>query len=282
MDMIEAEIAIVLTDIIASTKFVQKNGAQIAAKWFSAHDKMVLSLITKFNGQWVDNSDGHLMYFGTVQDAIGFACTYKNKLKTHKFPFASRIGIHWDSMIIVKTDEKLIAGGVKRVNVEGIGKNIAARTMSICTSKQILLSNKAYLKFKNRISSSRYIPKNTLIACVGLYKFKGVSNPEQIWALGFCETDIQPPPNGDKAIRLGGKKKIKAHFKNKALKEKISYFLFWLFKVHLIYLLIVLWPFLASDDAKFLWGIDYWFLKPIEYFDYYFKIIFSFIQRSFK
>jgi class 3 adenylate cyclase len=273
MDMIEAEIAIVLTDIIASTKFVQKNGAQIAAKWFSAHDKMVLSLITRFNGQWVDNSDGHLMYFGTVQDAIGFACAYKTKLRVHKFPFFSRVGIHWDSMVIVKTDQKLIAGGVKRVNIEGIGKNIAARTMSICTAEQILLSNRAYIKFKARVSSSRHIPKNTLIACVGLYRFKGVSNPEQLWALGFNQASIQPPPSGEKATRLGGNKKIKTHFKHKALKEKAYYLFLILFKINLIYLLVLFWPFLASHDAKFLWGIDYWLFKPIEYLDYYFKII---------
>ena len=87
MDMITAEIAIVLTDIIGSTKFVQRNGAHIAATWFSTHDKMVLSLITRFNGQWVDNSDGHLMYFGTVQDAIGFACLYKKKTQAAQLSF---------------------------------------------------------------------------------------------------------------------------------------------------------------------------------------------------
>jgi len=282
MDMVNAEIAIVLTDIIASTKFVQRNGAQVAATWFSTHDKMVLSLITRFNGQWVDNSDGHLMYFGTVQDAIAFACVYKQKLKLHKFPFASRVGIHWDDMIIVKTDQKLVAGGVKRVNIEGIGKNIAARTMSICGADQILLSNRAYVKFKSRLTSNRHIPKSVLIACAGLYRFKGVSQPEQLWIIGFSQASIQPPPSGEKATRLGGNKKIKTHFKHKALKEKAYFILLMLFKINLLYLLILFWPFLASPEAKRLWGLDYLFFKPIEYLDYFFRIIVYYVKASLK
>lgn len=282
MDMTTAEIAIVLTDIIGSTKFVQCNGAYIAATWFSTHDKMVLSLITRFNGQWVDNSDGHLMYFSTVQDAVGFACLYKKKLKEHNFPFASRVGIHWDSMIIVKADQKLVAGGVKRVNIEGIGKNIAARTMSICGADQILLSNRAYIKFKARLTSSKFIPKNTLIACAGLYRFKGVANPEQLWVLGFNEAGIQPPLSGEKATRLGGKKKIKTHFRHKALKEKAYYLLVLLSRVSFIYMLVVFWPFLASPEAKKLWGLDYLLFKPIECLDYYFKIILHYLKASLK
>ena len=38
-------IAIVMTDIIGSTKFVQKHGAQKAAIWFSQHDRLTMSLI---------------------------------------------------------------------------------------------------------------------------------------------------------------------------------------------------------------------------------------------
>ena len=100
--MMESHVAIVLTDIIGSTKFVQRNGAKVAAQWFAIHDKLVMNLITRFNGQWVDNSDGHLMYFGSIQDAIAFAFEYKKFLRSKKFPFRSRIGIHWDKMILVR------------------------------------------------------------------------------------------------------------------------------------------------------------------------------------
>ena len=281
MDMLNAEIAIVLTDIIGSTKFVQRNGPQVAATWFAAHDKLVMSLITRFNGQWIDSSDGHLMYFGTVQDAIAFASMYKFKLKQH-FPFASRIGIHWDSMLIVKTEQKLVAGGVKKVNIEGVGKNIAARTMSICGPNQILLSNRAYLKFKTRITSNPHIPKNVLIACAGLYRFKGITSPEQVWVLAFSQADIQPPSSNEKATRLGGNKKIKTHFKHKMLREKLFFLLTLLFKISLSYLIFIFWPFLASEPAKRLWGVDYLLFKPIEYLDYCLKIIIYYLKAFLK
>ena len=65
-NIVEATIAIVLTDIIGSTRFVQRNGSKVAASWFSLHDKAVMSFIAKNNGQVIDSSDGHLMYFGNT------------------------------------------------------------------------------------------------------------------------------------------------------------------------------------------------------------------------
>ena len=45
--MVEDYIAIVLTDIIGSTKFVQRNGSHVAAQWFGIHDRYVMSFIAK-------------------------------------------------------------------------------------------------------------------------------------------------------------------------------------------------------------------------------------------
>jgi len=221
---VEAHIAIVLTDIIGSTKFVQKNGARIAAKWFGAHDKAVMNYIARHNGQLIDASDGHLMMFGTVSDAIAFAFEYKKYLRQKKFPFRSRVGIHWDKMLIVKSEAHMVRAGGKRINLEGIGKNIAARTMSICGAEQILLSYSAYMQFKKFGHRNRYIPKKALSALVGLYQFKGVSEPEAIYAIGLIQEQLQPPPDGEKAKRIGGAKKIKTRLRDKKIKELFFWF----------------------------------------------------------
>ena len=63
-------------------------------------------------------------------------------------------------MIIIKNNEKLIRGGVKRITIEGLGKNIAARTMSLCNENQILLSHNAYKTYRERINHNKNIPKN--------------------------------------------------------------------------------------------------------------------------
>ena len=210
-DMVSANIAIVLTDIIGSTKFVQNVGKELAATRFAQHDRMVMACISSNNGQLVDASDGHLMYFPSVQDAIAFAFKYKRRLQEIGFPFRSRVGIHWDSMLIVKSHEHVVRAGGKRINLEGLGKNIAARTMSLCGSNQILLSESAYKVFRSRLKSHPSIPKTALIAMVGLYRFKGVKKPEKIYAIGTEQAHLQPPKSNEKAKRIGGKNKIKTN-----------------------------------------------------------------------
>lgn len=263
--MMESHVAVVLTDIIGSTKFVQRNGAKVAAQWFAIHDKLVMNIITRFNGQWVDNSDGHLMYFGSIQDAIAFAFEYKKFLRSKKFPFRSRIGIHWDKMILVRSDDKLVRGGGKRINLEGIGKNIAARTMSICGEEQILLSHNAFKVFKARKNKNRYIPKRALSVFVGLYKFKGVKEPEQIYAMGLHEIQLQPPQDGEKAKRIGGKRKVKVRLRHKRWREIFLYLIYRLAFIEVFYLLYLFWPLLSSGNAKRMWNIDYWWLQPFEW-----------------
>lgn len=218
-NMVESYIAIVLTDIIGSTKFVQRNGTRVSATWFGIHDKAVMNFIARHNGQLIDASDGHLMMFGSVSDAIGFAFSYKKYLRKKKFPFRSRVGIHWDKMLIVKSEAHIVRAGGKRINLEGIGKNIAARTMSICGEEQILLSKSAFIQYKKYGHRSIFIPKKAQSALVGLYKFKGVSEPESIYAIGLIEAQLQPPSDGEKAKRIGGARKIKTRLRNKNLNE---------------------------------------------------------------
>ena len=237
---VEANIAIVLTDIIGSTKFVQRNGARVAAKWFGAHDKAVMNFIARHNGQLIDASDGHLMMFATVVDAVGFAFEYKKYLRQKKFPFRSRVGIHWDKMLIVKSEAHIVRAGGKRINLEGIGKNIAARTMSICGEEQILLSKSAFIQYKKYGHRSRFIPKKAQSALVGLYRFKGVSEPEAIYAIGLIEAQLQPPPDGEKAKRIGGAKKIRTRLRNKTLNE-----IFWWIMYRLSFVIL----------CYFFWGL---------------------------
>lgn len=281
-NILEANVAIVLTDIIGSTRFVQSVGKQKAAIKFSQHDRMVMSAIAKNNGRLVDASDGHLMYFPTVSDAIAFAFQYKADLEYYKFPFKSRVGIHWDSMLIVRSAEHIVREGGKRINLEGLGKNIAARTMSICGPDQILLSKNAHLVFKSRTSSHKNIPKDALVALVGLYKFKGVKEPELIYAIGTQQSHLQPPQSNEKVTRLGGKKKIKTKLKHKKLKELLVYLYYRLGTLFLIYNLYIFWPLISSHENKSFWGIDYPVLKPFEYIDSFFKLFLYILSQIIK
>ena len=275
-NMVESHIAIVLTDIIGSTKFVQRNGSRISATWFGIHDKAVMNFIARHNGQLIDASDGHLMMFATVVDAIGFAFEYKKYLRQKKFPFRSRVGIHWDKMLIVKSEAHIVRAGGKRINLEGIGKNIAARTMSICGEEQILLSKAAFMQYKKYGHRSMFIPKKAQSALVGLYKFKGVAEPEAIYAIGLIESQLQPPPSGEKVKRLGGSKKIKSRARDRKLKEW-----FWFLGPKLafccaIYWFYLFWPTLSNETTRRHLGVDSYFF----WIDYI-NIIAEYIREAF-
>lgn len=283
-NIVEANIAIVLTDIIGSTKFVQKNGSRVAAQWFGIHDKAVMNFIQRHNGRLVDASDGHLMYFGSVSDAIAFAFDYKRFLRIKKFPFRSRVGIHWDTMLIVKSEEHIVRAGGKRINLEGIGKNIAARTMSLCSEEQILLSTSAYRHYKKFGHRNRFIPKNALVALVGLYKFKGVKEPEALYAIGQIQLQLQPPQDSEKAKRIGGHKKIKTRLKHKRWSEIFWWFIWKVFWIELFFISYALTKIstdsFSNDLFKYYFGIDLSkYLSFISiYIDYIYKLFITFIN----
>jgi class 3 adenylate cyclase len=277
-EMVKANIAIVLTDIIGSTKFVERNGNLNAAKWFKVHDKHCISLIYRFNGILCDASDGFLMYFNTVQDALAFSFAYKKSLLKHKFPFATRIGIHYDSMLILKTPQSLIDINHKRISLEGIGKNVAARTMSICGSQQILLTTNAYNQYARRLYSHSHIPKGALIASAGLYEFKGVKNPEQIWVAALNALDLTPPLSGEKVKRLAGPKKINIKLRNRKLKQKIEFYFWKISFLYIFFLICSFWNLISSPTQKKMWNLDYWFLKPFDYLNFFFSIMYDYLR----
>ena len=92
-NMHKVTLAIVFIDIINSTKFVQKNGAKSAAAWFQAHDRLARSLVYKHSGREIDRSDGFMLSFYNLGDAIQFALKYQ-EIIPKKTPFNSRVGIH--------------------------------------------------------------------------------------------------------------------------------------------------------------------------------------------
>ena len=217
-NMSRVTLAIVFLDIINSTKFVQKNGAEKAAAWFQVHDKLARSLVYKHNGREIDRSDGFMLSFYNLGDAIQFALKYQETIP-YKVPFNSRIGIHWTNIIEIHQEDKYTSAGAKSVELEGIGKATAARCMSICQEKQVLLTKDAYLKFKSMLNAQKYISKSTRTALVGLYQFKGVAKPQEIYAIGNSIEVLQPPPSGGKVKRIGGAKKIKSRARDRKFWE---------------------------------------------------------------
>jgi len=212
-------LALVLLDLVGSTAFVQKVGPIKAARWLQFHDRLARSVCYKNNGREIDRSDGFLMSFDSMSDAVKFALEY-NKRVMPKTRLQARIGIHWGEIVEVHQDELYIGVGAKKVELEGISKNIAARTMSLANPAQILLTKDAFKRLA--ITPALRLPKELRSACVGLYKFKGVAEPQEIYSIAEDVDRLQPPKGNDKAKRLGGPKYIKRRLRDKKLKDWLN------------------------------------------------------------
>lgn len=275
LNMKKVTLAIVFLDIISSTKFVQKNGATVSAAWFQVHDKLARSLVYKHQGREIDRSDGFMLSFETIGHAISFALAYQKTIP-NKTPFNSRIGIHWTNVVEVIQDDKYTSAGAKRVELEGIGKATAARCMSICQKKQILLTKDAYLKLKAAKDIHKFIDKETRTALVGLYQFKGVKNPQEIYAIGNSIEVLQPPPNSEKVKRVGGAKKIKSRARDRKIKEWFWHLAPKLAIISVLFIIYSFVPILRNELLRKSLGInDYFFW--IDYIDNAIKYILSLI-----
>jgi class 3 adenylate cyclase len=245
----ERLLAIVLLDLIGSTDFVRRVGAMKAAEWLQYHDRLSRSMLYKFNGREIDRSDGFLLSFERPIDALNFALNYQKTIpaKTH---LNARIGIHWGQVIEVTQHELLVLSGAKPIELEGLSKNLAARTMSMCRAGQVLLTKQAFQVIKGR--ANPHTPKGTRYACVGLYQFKGVRQPQTIYAVGVTIESLQPPEGNEKAKRLGGPGKIKSKARHRRLKEWAWWILWRSFWLSLGYIICLLYPFIKQ------WIKEWW------------------------
>ena len=265
MEFIETKLAIVLLDLIGSTKFVQRAGAMKSAMWLQYHDRLARSLIYKFNGREIDRSDGFLLSFERPIDAVNFALTYQETIPP-KTKLGCRIGIHWGTIVEVKQSEIYTMTGAKSVELEGVAKNISARTMSLCQAGQVLLTVDAMKAIKGR--TNQFTPKNTRYACVGEYKFKGVKETQIIYAVGSTIESLQPPPGGDKVKRIGGPKKIKSRMRDRKLKEWIVWFLVRYCLIMIFYVISTSIPILMDPHARRMNEIEdlfYWVDYVVEF-----------------
>ena len=219
--MKKRRLAIVLLDIIGSTAFVAKVGDVKASQWFHYHDQLTRNLVLKYSGREIDRSDGFLLSFESILDAVNFSLKYQDTIPI-KTRLNTRIGIHWGELVEVEQDELWVGVGAKKIELEGITKNIAARTMSLCGPGQVLLTQQAYSLVRGR--SNMFTPEHTMYACVGMYKFKGVKAPLVVYAVGTDIKRMQPPPSSEKAKRLGGPKYIKMRARDRKLKDWALWF----------------------------------------------------------
>lgn len=248
------KLTLVLLDLIGSTAFIQRAGSMKAAKWLQYHDSLARGLVYKFNGREIDRSDGFLLSFERPIDAVNFALIYQKSIPP-RTKLNARIGIHFDFVVEVQQSELLVGIGAKRIELEGLAKNIAARTMSLCEKGQVLLTKEAILAIKNR--TNQFTPKNARFVCVGLYRFKGVKEPQQIFAVGDSIQSLQPPKGNEKVKRLGGPKYIRKRARDRQLWDWLVFAYRWLAVISIICWIWLIFQASLRPHSRVLIGLPY-------------------------
>ena len=132
--------ALLLTDVIDSTKLSEEIGDAAMAEVWAQHDRVARDLLPLWQGREIDKTDGMLLLFDSAADAVAFAMEYHRALATLPTPLAARVGLHVGAVILRENAAEDIARGAKPLEVEGLAKPVAARVMALARGGQTLLS----------------------------------------------------------------------------------------------------------------------------------------------
>ena len=185
--------ALLLTDVVDSTRLSETLGDSAMAEIWAAHDRVSRALLDPWRGREIDKTDGMLLLFDNAADAAGYALEYHRALATLPMILSARAGLHVGSVILRENAADDIARGAKPLEVEGLTKPIAARVMGLARGGQTLLSAAA----REDLGKTAY-----KLVSHGHWQMKGVSDPVELFEVGDPEARFVQPADGEKAHRV--------------------------------------------------------------------------------
>lgn len=264
--MNQSFVILMMIDIVDSTKTTEKLGDMKMSQKMRLYDRISRGLLIKWNGLEIDRTDGYLMLFESMREALEYSSEYHKLVEQH-LGFKSRIGIHAGVVIMHSNDKFFVSRGAKPIEVEGIQKSVCARIMSLASGGQTLLSNRA-----GQIAMSSR--NNLFMRDVGKWQFKGVKNPMQLYCISWIK---------ERLVRPKGNDKVKLITKPKLTKEELVKLRLKKYGIPLIVLITAYWFLIVLSILEFAGKTNFpatQILKDIEVFDL-FKTISSII-KSFK
>ena len=135
--------ALLLTDVVDSTKLSEKLGDDAMAEVWAGHDRVARDLLPIWRGREIDKTDGMLLLFVEACDAVSYALAYHQALARLPIPLKARAGLHVGPVILRENSAEDVARGAKPLEVDGLAKPTAARVMSLAMGAQTLLTTEA-------------------------------------------------------------------------------------------------------------------------------------------
>ena len=185
--------ALLLTDVVDSTKLTEALGDAAMAVLWAAHDRAARDLLPVWRGREIDKTDGMLLLFSTAADALGYALAYHRALAALKLPFQARAGLHVGPVNLRSNPPDDVARGAKPVEVDGLALPVAARVMSVALGGQTLLSADARIALG--VTPQRVLSH-------GHWRLQGVTDPVELFEVGETGAPFTAPPDAGKAYRV--------------------------------------------------------------------------------
>jgi len=189
--------ALLLTDVVDSTKMAARIGDEAMAALWAAHDRVARDLLPQHGGREIDKTDGMLLMFEAAEPAVAYAVAYQRALGTLPTPLFARAGLHVGPVILRENTAEDVARGAKPIEVDGLAKPTAARVMSMALGGQILLTPEARAELEGGGQSGGWRTTSH-----GHWALKGLSEPIEVFEVGDAATEFRVPEEGDKAHRM--------------------------------------------------------------------------------
>ena len=199
--------ALLVTDVVDSTRLTEALGDAAMAGLWIAHDRIARDLLPTWRGREIDKTDGMLLLFDEVGDAVGYALAYHRALAVRGLPFKARAGIHVGPVGLRPNPADDVARGAKPVEVDGLALPIAARVMSVALGAQTLLSADARLALGVAPLSPQVPDRPLRVLSHGHWRMHGVNEPIELFEVGEASGEDHPapftaPPDSAKVYRV--------------------------------------------------------------------------------
>ena len=185
--------ALLLTDVVDSTKLSESLSDEDIAGLWSAHDRVARDLMQQMRGREIDKTDGMLVMFDTAADAIAYARAYHAALQELPVALTARAGLHVGPVILRENSAEDVAHGAKPLEVDGMTKPTAARVMSAARGGQTLLTREA----RDALGATEL-----RVESYGHWQVKGVADPIELFEAGEPGSRLVAPPDTDKVFRV--------------------------------------------------------------------------------
>ncbi|MCU0970126.1 MAG: hypothetical protein MUF03_15190, partial [Rubrivivax sp.] len=193
MDPVTELRALLLTDVVDSTRLSERLGDHAMAAVWTAHDRAARDLLPVWRGREIDKTDGMLLLFDRAVDALNYALAYHQALQDLPVPLKARAGLHAGPVILRENPAEDVARGAKPIEVEGLAKPTTARVMALALGGQTLVSADARAALGELPWPMR---------SHGHWQLKGLAEPIELFEVGRDEAAFATPPDADKAYRV--------------------------------------------------------------------------------